>query len=504
MELRENEARVLKALERHDGRASLPILLEDTNLDHAAVMRAVMSLGELGYASSSASEETVCSLTDEGRDYARIGLPERRLVSAVRQLGGRASLEDAAARAGVPDDLITATLGWVRRKGWGGVRSEQAGSLVEVEVEPPTDSDEAALRILSQHPELDEKEIPEDLHNALDTLARRNLVVLRKRSEREVMLTEAGRSFAKAGIVVAEEISELSPELIVSGRWKKVKLRKYNISADVIASWPGKKQPYKKFLDELKQKLVALGFREMTGPTVELMFFNCDVLYMPQDHPARDIHDIYFVRDPANGDLTKYGRYLPLVRAAHESGWKTGSTGWRYKYSYEIAKRLVLRSQGTPLSARTLVSPELQIPGKYFSIARCYRPDAVDSMHLTEFNQVEGIVVAPDLTLRDLLGVLERFAIDVAGADRVKYIPDYFPFTEPSVQLSAYKEGYGWVEFGGSGIFRPEMTKPLGIDVPVIAWGLGVDRLFMMKAGINDIRTLFTHDIAWLRQQRVL
>ncbi len=127
----------------------------------------------------------------------------------------------------------------------------------------------------------------------------------------------------------------------------------------------------------------------------------------------------------------------------------------------------------------------------------------VDKTHLSEFNQVEGIIVDENLTLRDLLGVLGKFAMEIAGADKVRFKPDYFPFTEPSVELSAYKEGYGWVEFGGSGIFRPEVTKPLGVDVPVIAWGLGVDRLFMMKAGISDIRQIFCQDLDWLRKKQV-
>ncbi len=127
-----------------------------------------------------------------------------------------------------------------------------------------------------------------------------------------------------------------------------------------------------------------------------------------------------------------------------------------------------------------------------------------DRTHLTEFNQVEGIVVGEELTLKDLFGVLERFALDIAGADSVKFRPDYFPFTEPSVELLAYKEGNGWMEFGGAGIFRPELTLPLGIKVPVLAWGLGVDRLYMMKSGVDDIRNLFTYDLNWLRKEEIL
>ncbi len=279
---------------------------------------------------------------------------------------------------------------------------------------------------------------------------------------------------------------------------------KYNINAPVAKTWLGKKHPYLQFIDEVKEKLVTLGFKQMSGPTVETAFFNFDALYMPQDHPAREIFGIYFIKSPRYGQVKTDKRVLWNVKATHEHGWKTGSVGWRYKYSLKEARRLILRGHGTCQSVRTLLSKDLEIPGKYFSIVRCYRPEVVDKTHLTEFNQVEGIIVDKDLTLRDLLGVLEKFAIEIAGADKVKFKPDYFPFTEPSVELNAYKKGYGWIEFGGSGIFRPEVTLPLGVDVPVIAWGLGIDRLYMLKAGISDIRQIFTSDLDWIRRKEVV
>jgi phenylalanyl-tRNA synthetase alpha chain len=316
-------------------------------------------------------------------------------------------------------------------------------------------------------------------------------------------LTTEGSKKIQKGIEVTSETSILTPELITSGRWREARLRKYNITAPVAEVWPGKKQPYNRFLDELRSKLVALGFQEMIGPIVEMMLFNCDSLFMPQDHPAREIHDIYFVKNPEYGNLGQYKDCLENIKETHENGWRTGSTGWNYKFSKKESARLILRSHGTAISARTLINKNLLVPGKYFSIARCFRPEVTDRTHLTEFNQVEGIVVGENLTLRNLLGVLERFAVELAGADKVKFRPDYFPFTEPSVELAAYKEGYGWLEFGGSGIFRPELTEPLGVKVPVLAWGLGVDRLFMMKNQIDDIRDLFTQDLNWLRRKEV-
>jgi phenylalanyl-tRNA synthetase alpha chain len=253
----------------------------------------------------------------------------------------------------------------------------------------------------------------------------------------------------------------------------------------------------------VKRKLVALGFREALGPLVETAFINCDCLYMPQDHPAREIHDLYYLKDPSRAILEEYGSLVDRVAQTHENGWKTGSTGWRYKFSRDEASKLILRSHGTALSVRTMLSKDLQIPGKYFAIARCFRPDMVDKTHLTEFNQAEGIVLDPSLNLRNLLGILEMFAKEVAGADKVRFKPDYFPFTEPSVELQAYREGFGWMEFGGSGIFRPEVTEPLGVKESVLAWGLGIDRLYMMSRRIQDIRQLFTSDLEWIREQTV-
>ncbi len=450
------------------------------------------------------AEQVILRLTDEGTNYAKQGLPERRLVQAVLELGGEATLDQAARRANVSAELASIALGWIKIAGWCEVTTQLQRVVLKAAGIPDKTDVERTLELLSTKTETLLEELPATLRENVETLRKRQLAVSRKQTKRYIELTSQGWKALEDGIAVPEEVSDLTPELIASQRWKKVTFRRYNISAPVTPSWPGKKQPYRLFLDNLKAKLVNLGFKEMTGPTVELMFFNCDALFMPQDHPAREIHDIYFIKTEERGALAEYERFMDPVSKTHENGWKTGSTGWRYSYSRDEALKLILRSQGTALSARTLVSKQLQIPGKYFSLARCLRPDQVDRTHLTEFNQVEGIVVGAGLSLRDLLGVLERFAIDIAGADKVRFRPDYFPFTEPSVELQAYKEGYGWLEFGGSGIFRPELTLPLGIKVPVIAWGIGVDRLYMMRAGIDDIRLLFAQDLDWMRKQKVL
>jgi len=188
------------------------------------------------------------------------------------------------------------------------------------------------------------------------------------------------------------------------------------------------------------------------------------------------------------------------VAATHENGWKTGSRGWGYGFDRDFTRRLVLRSQGTVLSAKTL--PHARIPGKYFGVVRCFRYDKVDATHLADFYQTEGIVLGEEVNLKTLLGLLKMFAEEVAGAKEVKYVPGFFPYTEPSVEVHIKHPSVGWFELGGSGIFRPEVTEPLGIKVPVLAWGLGIDRMAMMSMGIKDIRELFTPEIESVRTRR--
>jgi len=504
MSLRENEAAVLSSLKSAGGNSSFDELLKNSGQESAAVTRALTTLTEKQLVNVRETEQIMLRLTDEGAQYADRGLPERRIVQAVLDLGGEATLDQASRRANIPPQTASIALGWLKVSKWCDVSSEQQKVILRASGIPDKTNLERLLGLLASRPEVSLSEVPPDLRNETETLRRRRLAESRKHTRRYIELSSQGWKALEEGISVSQDVSDLTPDLLVSGQWRSATFREYNITAPVTASWPGKKQPYRQFLDQLKRRLVALGFTEMIGPSVELMFFNCDALFMPQDHPAREIHDLYFVKTDEKGDPAESARYLEQVAETHENGWKTGSTGWGYRYSRDTALKLILRSQGTAESARTLAGKNLKIPGKYFSVARCFRPDQVDRTHLTEFNQVEGIVVGTGLSLRDLLGVLERFAIDIAGAEKVRFRPDYFPFTEPSVELQAYKEGYGWLEFGGSGIFRPEVTLPLGVDEPVLAWGIGADRLYMMRAGVEDIRLLFAQDLDWVRRQKVL
>jgi phenylalanyl-tRNA synthetase alpha chain len=308
----------------------------------------------------------------------------------------------------------------------------------------------------------------------------------------------AARALEAAGIT-GEEIGVLTPQMLETGSWKGKPFRSYNVQVPPTRLIPGRTNPYAQFLEDVKDKLASLGFEEFDGPLVETEFWNSDALFMPQFHSARDIHDVYHIAEPEQAAAIEEP-WLSNIAAAHENGGTTGSRGWNYPFDREFTRRLILRSQGTVLSAKQL--PKAKIPGKYFGIVRCFRYDRVDATHLSDFYQTEGIVLGEEVNLRTLLGMLDMFAREVAGAKEVKYVPGYFPFTEPSVEVHIKHPALGWFELGGSGIFRPEVTASLGVRVPVAAWGIGIDRMALMALGLNDLRELFSCDIEAVRRRR--
>jgi phenylalanyl-tRNA synthetase alpha chain len=322
--------------------------------------------------------------------------------------------------------------------------------------------------------------------------------------DKQLTLTESGQAVLTMILergLSGEEISQLTPQMLQDASWQTKSFRAYNLEGTFPRIVVGKKNPYRTFLDFVKRKLLSLGFEEMRGPLVESEFWNMDALYMPQFHPARAIHDAYYVTSPTHCKEIKEPNYSNVVDV-HTFGGKTRSKGWRYQFDKERTKRLVLRSQGTALSIRQLANRP-NIPGKYFAMARCFRYDAVDSTHAPDFFQVEGIVLGEEINFRHLLGLLKLFAMEIAKTKEMKFAPAYFPFTEPSVEVHMKHPDLGWIELGGAGIFRPEVTAPQGIDVPVIAWGLGLDRMAMVALDIQDIRDLFATDLDVIRTKRV-
>lgn len=461
------------------------------SLNPDSARRACAWLVEKGMAGVNERKERFLQLNAEGRKVLDGGFAEIRLMRAVQESGGRETLQKLKEKLGLDDRETNIALGIAKRNAWVAIR-KTSGMEGEVVLEltglekdalskpyPP----EEVLKKAGSEKKLTGREIAGREKPVVEEMVRRGLLEWRESAEREFRISGHGK----------DAISE--PAALSAART-------YDIRAPVPEIFSGKRQPYVQFLNRIRRKMVELGFKEMKERLIVQEFYNFDVLFQPQNHPARSWSDTYQMGQPRFGKLPAK-KFVDAVRNAHENGGASGSRGWGYKWDEKIASRLMPNAHGTTADARQMVEG-IDIPGKYFVINRCYRPDVVDATHLVEFNQCDGFVAGEGLNFRSLLAVLKQFALEVAGAEKVRFVPDYYPFTEPSVQLSALHPEMGWIEFAGAGVFRPEITENMGFKETAIAWGMGIDRLAMFKLGIKDIRYLFSDSIDWLRRAPLL
>ena len=502
------EHKVLLCFER-GGSFSAPDLMQCSGLDDSRLDMASGWLQPKGLLQvKDESITSLVALTETGKEYLEKGTPEMRIIAALRE-GKQFTVKDVIQNWGMDPSEVSSAMGGLREAGvvrivQGGVLELVAGADIAAYeflsgvIKTASENENAELNTFS---EAHQAAIQANFHKRGKS---KGIFRITEKKNRSYSLTSDGTEMLrliKERGVVAEEASLLTPEMLKQGTWKNKKFRSYNIALNPPRQSIGRKHPYKEFLDFVKYKFIGMGFEEMRGPLVENEFWDMDALFMPQFHPARNIHDVYFVKEPTSCKKIEEP-FAKQVAAAHKDGGKTGSTGWRYPFDIERAKRLILRSQGTAVSARTLAAGP-KVPGKYFSIARCFRYDSVDATHAPDFYQVEGIVLGEDVNFTTLLGLLQLFGQEIATAGEFQFRPAYFPFTEPSVELHVKHPKLGWMELGGAGIFRPEVTKPLGVDVPVIAWGLGLDRMAMVALGIQDIRELFSRDLDFIRTKKI-
>lgn len=453
---------------------------------------------------------TYFELSEFGRKVHAEGFVEEKIISFLKEQGAKNLLEIAAS-LGIENKDVGSAFGALSKDGVLKMndekKAEYTGAPLPERISVAKKLIEKAMA--SENATLDAADLSKGEIEVMATLTKKRGISETpfRTIERETVTYKLQQAFEKiveslkeAGIT-GNELGEITPTMLSSGEWKKGTFRAYNISVPPARIIPGRTNPYVQFLESVKDKLCSLGFEEFDGPLVESEFWNGDALFMPQFHAARDIHDVYRIKNPTHAKSIEEP-YLGNVAAVHSDGGDTGSRGWNYQFDHEFTKRLILRSQGTVLSAHQM--HKAKIPGKYFGIVRCFRYDKVDATHLSDFYQTEGIILGKDVNLRTLLGMLEMFAVEVAGAEEVKYVPGYFPFTEPSIEVHIKHPKLGWFELGGSGIFRPEVTKPMGIaeDVHVAAWGIGIDRMALMALGLNDLRELFSEDIERVRQRR--
>ncbi|MHA1522429.1 MAG: phenylalanine--tRNA ligase subunit alpha, partial [Promethearchaeota archaeon] len=443
------------------------------------------------------------------------GLPERQMYDLFVQNDRKEiSVDDFSSEVekslGLNKKLFFIGLTQMKKNKWV-VSSKATGKdvifLYSETSKPPYSPMEELLQNYGSKVSLSLSEIPKTLQNEVKNLTKRKLLVREKRMIRKIKLTPKGKDVKISDIqVIEEEVQILSSEMIKSGIWKEKmsSLKTYDVAIEGPRVKAGKFHPMTIVKNQVREVFHSMGFEEIRGPIMELAFYNFDSLYQPQDHPAREMHDTFYIKHPAKGKLPKK-EIVERIRAIHENGGDSGSTGWRYKWSKEIAKKLLLRTHTTATTVRHLAKVGLEkrpLPVKVFCIDRVFRNEKLDRTHLAELQQIDGIIIGENVTLSDLIGQITEFYKRM-GFKKVVTRPGFFPYTEPSMEVSVYSEELGaWLEMGGSGIFRPEVTSAWGIKDPVrvLAWGLGLERLAMLKLKREDIRELYQSNLSWLRE----
>jgi phenylalanyl-tRNA synthetase alpha chain len=455
-------------------RYSLDEASEISGLKKDAVLKAAHMLQERGYARVDEVRSVSYRLTEEGEKYLKDGLPEERLISLLSKT------DDINELKKLMGDEFQIALGWLRKKGAVEVKNGKIKLITT-----PEFSEKKVLKLISegQYSDVEAK--------VLKILQKRKLI---EKSEKKEIFLEI---LKKPDIEIKETITDITPEILITGSWKDKEFLKYDISLPSAEIYGGKIHPYERIIQECRKVFLEMGFKEIKGHYVQPAFWNFDALFQPQDHPARDMQDTFYL----DKHIELKGEEVEKVRQTHENGWITGSSGWGGVWDIRRAQQLVLRTHTTAITIHYLAkNPEP--PQKAFCIDRVYRREAIDATHLPEFDQLEGVVLDKDVGFRHLLGLLKEFFVKM-GFEDVRFRPGYFPYTEPSVEPEVYVEGLGWVELGGAGVFRKEVTEPLGIKGKVLAWGLGIGRLAMLRIGLKDLRRLYLPDIGWLRSMPV-
>lgn len=464
------------------------------------VMRGLQWLENKGLIRIESSSKSLLELGPNGKIYREKGMPERRFLEA---LGGKMTIEEIKKAAGLNDDEVRVSIGILK--------SKYAITVMGGEIEPTGKKENILDEGLPEEDfmkrlPMEIGEMKEGEKSVMKRLMKRRGMINRNVVKRKhVKMTETGKKILReSGNLRLDLIEKLTPRMLKERSWKGKTFRKYDVEINVPRFYGGRRHFVSQAVDYAKRVWLELGFKEMTGPLIQTSFWNFDALFTAQDHPVRDLQDTFFIKDPRKGRLPDR-KTINAVRSAHENGGKTGSRGWQYDWDKENARMNVMRTHTTCLSAKAIASLRAsELPAKYFAVGKCFRNETMDWSHLFEFNQFEGIVVDPGANFRHLLGYLKNFANKI-GFDEVRFRPAHFPYTEPSVEGEVFDPVHGkWIEVFAAGIFRPEVVVPLlGKDVPVLAWGPGLDRMTLSYYGISDLRELYSNDIKQLREMKM-
>ncbi len=491
IELTNPERRMLRAmLDAPDAIHSLSQVMNACNWnDQAVAVGAGQGLSDKGLAETQESVRRTIHPGKEGQNAIANGLLEARLWAWISSQDKptmaklQAKFERHEAGPGV---------GLLKKLG------------IQLDAETFVCEDSSALKSELQARNMFLASLPADEEDLSERLlahfkGRKELIEVVEQKSRAWVLTDAGKTFSTDGLEERKQVSEITPELLQSGEWKDAEFRSFDVTLESTTPRTGRSHPMQELIERIRRIFLEMGFSELVDDYVQTAGWNMDALFIPQDHPAREMQDTFYLDDPKSIDLDP--ELVKKWKAIHEDGGNTGSMGWSGSFSEEISQRGLLRTHTTVNTIQHLANNPDK-PCRVFSVDRVFRKEAIDSTHLPEFHQIEGIIMESGANLQMLVTTLKTF-YEKMGYPEVRVRPAYFPYTEPSLEVEVKWKGK-WLELGGAGIFRPEVTEPLGITSPVCAWGMGLERLAMLVLGLDDIRQLYISDLEWLRKQPLI
>ena len=488
------ERSILNSLSNND-RVGAHSLAASTGLSIDQIRRGIEWLKFKNLISIEESSTQRVFVASEGVEAAKKGLPERRLVNSLKE--GKATISGVLASGAIKNEEINAAIAGARRNQW--------IQLVEGKMMPTTlaakkSPEETFIENLKREG-VEISKLTEEEKHVLEQLKKRpNYIEIKEEKQSRISLTDATKQKIIPTLNQEKKLEHrrLTTELITSGKWKETNFSALDVEAPVPVIYPGRRHPLIEIIEEIKEIFIGLGFSEIEGPVIQSSFWNFDALFTPQDHPAREMQDTFYIstarmqQQPPQQQIPASKDQISKISRIHKERWNR-------HWDVQESQRLVLRTHTTPVTVQHLAKVKSSDVGRFFSVGRVFRNEKVSYKHLVEFHQVEGVSTSEEASLRDLMGLQKEFYAKM-GIKRIKFWPTFFPYTEPSLQSMVYNEKLEkWVELFGMGIFRPEVTKPLGIKNPVLAWGGGIERIAMLRFGLDDVRELYGNKLAWLR-----
>jgi len=437
-------------------------LSKNTELSIDQIRRGIEWLRLKDLALVNESEKITFSLGPNGLDSFKNGLPERKLINLLKDKP-KTFEEIRSILSGAGFNVAIAN---AKKNGWIKIEKNNSDSLVSIKEKPVETPEEKLLSLIGEKT-ISQEEVSNPLAMKI-LLSRPNYIVQTSQKSKTVSLTDAALS--------------LDTSISSSGA--------IDVEADVPSVFAARTHPLQDTIDEIREIFVNLGFSEILGNMTQSSFWNFDALFTPQDHPARELQDTFYLENTESKNPASSSQ-IKNVSSSHKKNWK-------YDWKLSESQKMVLRTHTTCVTIKHLAEQKPD-NARIFSVGRVFRNEKVSYKHLVEFNQIEGIVIGNNTTLRDLMGIQKEFYKKL-GLTKIKFWPTFFPYTEPSLQTMVYNEKLGkWIELFGMGIFRPEVTKPLGIDKPVLAWGGGIERIAMLKYELDDVREFYNNNLSWLR-----